>query len=67
MQTTKTTKPPCEGKQEPFQFQGQAFFHCIVDSQPNAGTNVSRVDAKKGTHRVTDFDVKTASQWRISC
>jgi hypothetical protein len=67
MQTTKTTKPSCKWKQEPFQFQGQAFFHRIVDSQLNAGTNVSRVDAKKGTHGVTNFDVKTASQWRISC
>jgi hypothetical protein len=44
-----------------------SVFYYIVDSQPNAGTIFSRVDSKKGTYRVANFDVKTSSQWRISC
>jgi hypothetical protein len=41
------------------------LLHC--GSQSNAGIIFSRVDPKKGIHRVANFAAKTSSQWRISC
>ncbi len=39
----------------------------IVDGPFNTGTIFSQAGTKKEIRRMANFDVKTPSQWRISC